>query len=485
MVYQTTHEDISIASEEAISWVQKYDSSLNYDDLNISLENYADYRPTKLQFHLNSAVAAQSITLTIPYANRLSRTHAKHAIIAKYDKNLKQWVKIDHTLDEQSKALTIQVDSVGIYSVFVNHYWYTSLTQRMADEYPNWTKIRNKQDSTGQLFLNYFGIELETIQEYLEWIQEQKYISTMDMDSLDWIFLYSLPAISSTDTVQFLKASGTAMVEVPILETMKEFFYNDSNDGGLVDYDESKLYTTKAFGRLVMNLTRDGVKTSHALEPTDYHLWNAMDEFGLLVGVSRQHQEKNRDFKERILDAFRYPSGTHDLGLTYGIARELNLVQRKDKHGNPLLWKDDRLDLLLNNTSRKRIDCRTLRIDDQPISSDQYEVDEMGNIRVYALNQGEEHTISFVVGIEKYELFDMSNEDFYQMIFQNDGQATPALLTWVEYINTVAPVMWDRFNWDEGFWDTIDKQLTGLGFVPNVWDSNIEVWKDYVFDSDR
>jgi len=70
-------------------------------------------------------------------------------------------------------------------------------------------------------------------------------------------------------------------------------------------------------------------------------------------------------------------------------------------------------------------------------------------------------------------------------MFHEDGQATDILKRWVNYINTVAPIMWGRFNWDEGYWDTISKDLTGLGYLPNIWDSSIEPWKNYTFNPKR
>ena len=485
MGYEINHEDIRIESSDTLQCIQMFDETLNYENQSINLGNYKDYRATKLQFHLTSPKANQSIKVSIPYVNRLTKTHAKHAAICQYNASTKQWTILSHVWNEKEKKLEFEATSVGIFGVFVNHYWYSSLTQRMADEYPNWSKIRQTKESNGQLFLNYFALELEEIISYLEWIHEQKYISTVDLGSLDWIYRYSLPVLSPEDDVQFLKAVGASMVEVPVLETMKEFFYNDQNDGGIVDYEESKFYTTKDIGNLVFNLTRNGNKSSHVIEPMDYHLWNSLDEFGLLLGVNRQDLERNQDYKERLLDVFRYPSGTHDIGLTHGIARELNLVQRKDKYNNSLIWKNDHKDLFLKNTNHKTIDYRTLRIDDKPLEARQYETDELGNIRIYAFNRGVSHTISFIAGIEKYQLYDKTNEELHKLMFQEDGLATPTLLTWVEYINTVAPVMWDRFKWDEGFWDTIDKKLTGLGYIPNTWDSNIDVWKEYKFDSDR
>ncbi len=482
MGYTIDHEDVFIESDKPLSWIQKFDENLAYENLSINKGNYKDYRPTRLQFHLSSADEMQLIKVKINYANRLTRTHINHAVVCKYNQTTKEWDMISHVLNQADRVIEFTTNSTGIYSVFVNHYWYSSFTQRMANEYPNWTKIRRSSGSTGQLFLNFFGIELETVQDYLEWIQEQKYIGTADISSYDWVYMYKLPYIEMTDEIHVSSLIGD---EVPVLENLKEFFYNDRNQGGILDYEEGRFYTTRKYGDLTFTINRNEEEASHRIAPIDFHIWNQFDEFGLLLGVTRLHLEKNENYKERILDVFRYPSGTHDEGLTNGIARDLNMIKRVDKFGKKMVWRNDLKDLVLRNSEKKVIDHRSLRVDGQPLSKDQYEVDEVGNIRIFAFREGKEHEISFICGIQKYQLYDKDKEPLRQMMFSEDGQATPTLLHWVEYINTVAPVMWDRFKWDDGFWDTIDKQLTGLGYVPNIWDSQIDIWKEYDFQSDR
>jgi hypothetical protein len=483
------HEDIWIESGQPLSWTQRYDETLNYENLYMNSTNYTDYRPTQLQFYLTSADVRQTINMKIKYANRLTRTHAKHAVICQYDEAKKQWVILPHTLNEVDQMLEFESATIGSFCVFINHYWYSELTQRMADEYPNWTKVRQSQGSTGQLFLNYFGMELETVQDYLEWIREQKYIGTADLRMLDWVKMYQLPEVKGTDDLKLYRILGEGAnivyKETPVIETLQDFFHNESNSGGIVDYQDMRLYCAKAYGDIKIVITRSGSTEEHILTSIDYHIWNSFDEFGMLLGVKRLNLEVNTDFKERILDVFRYPSGTHDIGMTNGIARELGMVQRKDRFGKKLIWVDDQKDFCLQNTTGKIIDERTLRIDNQPLHPSQYKTDAIGGIRIFAMQTLQQHEISFIYGIDKYQLYDKTNESLNRMMFTEDHQATPTLLNWVEYINTIAPVMWDRFRWDEGFWDTIDKQMTGLGYVPNTWDSNIEVWKDYVFDSER
>ncbi|MCD7910938.1 low copy number virion structural protein [Bacillus velezensis] len=421
----------------------------------------------------------------INYANRLRSIHAKYAAVCRFDNDEKQWTLIDHKLDDKNKIISFEANHIGVYGVFINHYWYSSLTQRMADEYPIWTNIRQSKNSTGQEFLNFFGIELETVKNYLEWIQDQKYIQTSDIKMLDWVYMYQLPEIGTSDVLNVTRFNGLKNVNVTVLENLKDFFYNDRNEGGILDFQENKFYTVKNHGLLTFNISNDESKKSIRVNPLDFHIWNTFDEFGLLVGVERLHLETNTEYKERILDVFRYPSGTHDIGLTNGIARDLGLIQRKDKYENLIEWKDDSKDLLLKNNNQKNIDVRTIRIDNKELNDDQFHIDSVGNIRVFAFNKKESHTVSFICNIEKYELFNKTSNSLYKLMFQEDGQATFTLLKWVEYINTIAPVMWDRFKWDEGYWDTIEESLTGLGYVPNIWDSNIEIWKGYQFDSDQ
>jgi hypothetical protein len=480
MTVIVNHEDIWIESGESLSWVQFFDDTLPYEHLNINAYEYTDYRPTRLQFTFTSATSHQSLAVKIKYKNRLTQTHVKHAIVCRYDSALNQWIKYPHSLNEEDHLIEFSSSVTGTYGVFVNHYWYSDFTQRMADEYPNWTKIRNDKTSTGQQFLNYFGIELETVRDYLKWIQEQKYISTADVHMYDWIKMYPLPSISMSDTITVWNEGK----KVEVLETLREFFYNERNNGGILDYQDMRFYIEKSQGPLRFDIVRNGTITSLTVEAMDFHIWNTFDEFGMLLGVKRLHLESNEDFKERILDVFRYPSGTHDLGLTHGIARDLSLIERKDENGKRLIWTDDTKDFLLLNKSGRRVDIRTLMVDDTLLNQQEYSISETNDIRIYAKNTGRPHEISFVYGIEKHQLYDKRNTSMYRMMFQEDGQATPKLSNWVEYVNTVAPVMWGRFNWDEGFWDTIDKKLTGLGYIPNIWDSSIDSWKTYEFKSE-
>jgi hypothetical protein len=490
MTYKIEHDDIQIYSEYPVSWEQK--SNVVAGDKPIIGDQdhhyYRDYRPTRLQFELFSSQQNQTIDIHIPYNNRLTNIEAKYSVVCRYDSTSDDWKVVNFILDTENKKFIIHENRIGLYGVFVNYYWYSTYTQELANEFPHWTRIRKSKESLGQRFLNFFGIHFEEIEEYLNWIQEQKYIGTADIHMLDWIYVYDLMEVKQTDHIQVTHMNGAVNEPVEIFYTIREFFYNPSNRGGIIDYEKRRFYSKVKYEKLKFSVTRESQAFEFESTPMPFHVWNPLDDIGLLVGVQRLYLEKNKNLKERILDVFRYPSNTSDEGLTNGIARELDLIKREYTKNNeiiPLIWKDDSKSFYIKNTTGLPIDHRSLRVDGKPLEPNQYVMDADYNVLIHPLNEGKEHQISFIYGIEKYEMHNQKDENFYRMLYQPNGQATSKLLSWVEYINTVAPVMWGKFRWDEGFWDTIDKNLTGLGYVPNMWDSDIEVWKNYTFDPKR
>ena len=59
--------------------------------------------------------------------------------------------------------------------------------------------------------------------------------------------------------------------------------------------------------------------------PTVYNVWNCFDEFGLILGLPRIPGEKNKEYKDRLLDVYKNPSNSTYEGMKRGISRELGL----------------------------------------------------------------------------------------------------------------------------------------------------------------
>jgi hypothetical protein len=467
--YIFENENIRVYCQDAIQCFYNVSPELQHDHVFFEGSNtYQRYKPTYIQYEIKSPTRLQKLDIEISFTNKLKTTEAKYAKICRHD-GISQWHILDTTVDLERQVIKATSDQTGMFAVFLNDYWYSQYTQRIADEFPIWTYIRKSNESNGQRFLNWFGMQFEEARDTIDDIKNQKYIDLLNPKMLDWIYVYEIPKIKPTDDFSFYE--GTK--EIPIFSTLNEFLFNTREDGGIIDYQNQRLYTLGFHKNLKLEVRNIDNRMSVDLKGLPHHVWNAFDEFALLVGVERIYsiQETNESLRERIKDVFRYPANSGDLGLTHALGRELNLIKR-------VVWKDDTKNLYIKG---KGMDPRTLLVDGRRLQSQEFSVDEFGHIIVYAMNQGKSHTVSIIKGIQKHELYDKQSEELHRLMFNDDGQASDRLLKWVEYINQVAPVMWGRFNWDEGYWDTINKDLTGLGYIPNMWDSNIEVWKAYTF----
>lgn len=136
--------------------------------------------------------------------------------------------------------------------------------------------------------------------------------------------------------------------------------------------------------------------------PSTYNVWNCFDELGMLVSLDRIPGEKNKAYKQRILDVYANPgNSTHD-GLINAISRELGIADSS---------------------------------------------------------------------IAVYRLSDLSNEDSDYSILNSDGNAIDTKLEdYVDEVYEHNPVFWGNIVSDEGLWDVVDEEYTGVSFLPHIWD---------------
>lgn len=474
MDYTLNIDGILFGSSKPFSAALTVLEDLQADNVFTEERDYASFEKTPLQYRITSE-SGDDVQITIPYSNRLSDSDAAHAVICFHD-GISNWRPVKTDCDQNERILKATLAGKNlIIGLFLNEYYYSEYTQYMADEFPTWTTLRRQKNSLGQKFLNYFGMQFEKAMSDLRDLRRQRFIDTLDEKMMDWVWIYPIPQISASDDLTIYDQEDPNLrKEVPILSTLKEFFLNMEQKGVLVDYQSRVMYSIKRYDAIlgvVQNIdNRQGFRTT----PAPHLVWNPFDEFGLLVGVKRLPLEGNARYRERIKDAFRYPANSSELGLTHALGRELDLIKRAT-------WKDDTKNLYIKGSG---LDPRTIRIDGQKIEPNMYAVDRFGNIMIQAFREGKQHTVSIIKDIFKHELHNKEDEELYKMMFGEDGQATDKLVNWVNYINEVAPVMWGKFNWDEGYWDTISKDLTGIGYLPNIWDSDIKVWNDYTFKLD-
>jgi hypothetical protein len=201
-----------------------------------------------------------------------------------------------------------------------------------------------------------------------------------------------------------------------------------------------------------------------------HHVWNFFDEFGLLLDTPRLYGEKNAPYKERILDVFRRPAGSHYQGLINGIARELGLIHE-------VQWHDGRKDITLYHN---RIDIDSILVDgDTPEAIGK---DEHGRIVLYGNpdNAGITQTVRFIVGVEVHEIHDNEDRSFQDTLYNLDGTATKLLKHYTTTIHNHVPIFWGQWKWNEGFWNTSDNDMIGYGYVPVLYDASFSGWNHYV-----
>ncbi len=467
MEFLVVVDGVSIYSNKELNAVRYINEEIQKDDVFTEETMYEDYKPTNLQIKIENG---EEIKVVIPYTTKLSEVDARHAIICFHD-HISHWRKIETTYDQDTHTLSASfLMNEGTIGLFINRYWYSSYTQRLANEFPIWTDIRNKKESLGQKFLNYYAIEFEGLDLEMQDMRSEKFIDTLNENMLAWIYAYPVPQLYNSDEIIIYNSADLNSRNIVYgVDLIQDFLLNVNGEAVIIDYAERILYSLTYYDKISGQVNNIDNRQTFESKGTPHQVWNAFDEFGLLLGVNRLYLESNKDFRERIKDVFRYPANSGDLGLTHALGRELGMIKR-------LVWKDDTKNLYLKGNN---LDARTLRLDGKALQRNEYSVDRFGHIIIQARKSGKPRVVTIIKDIIKHELHDKSDVILYRNMFTDEGLATDRLMTWVEYINQVAPVMWGRFNWDEGYWDTIDRKLTGVGYIPNIWDSNIEIWRDY------
>jgi len=65
---------------------------------------------------------------------------------------------------------------------------------------------------------------------------------------------------------------------------------------------------------------------TYSIKSVPQNIVNSLDEFGVLLGLSRLPGEKNSEYRTRLWDVYIHRGGAHEIGLINGITRELGLL---------------------------------------------------------------------------------------------------------------------------------------------------------------
>ncbi|MEW6769993.1 MAG: hypothetical protein AB1330_01185 [Bacillota bacterium] len=401
----------------------------------------------------------QPVTVSYELGDILTPSQLSRAEVRKLVDGV--WYKVTSSLS--GSVLSFEVSDYGTYAVFINEFAYSRFSQYMAALLPSWMKIRTDSLSVGQQFLNHFGLEFEVLQDYLDWCLNNQFIGTVNLGQIDIIYKAPLPfGITPNHTV--IVSDDNQPIE---LTDSVEEFYRANGHVAIIDYEQRYVYTRYFYSNGLDFSASDGTEIIEAknIPLVPHHVWNALDEFGLLLGVARWPQERNAEFKERILDVFRYPANATRLGLYRAIARELGFIRRA-------VWEDDSQALVLCD---ENIIPETVLVDGVRVLC---ELGQDGSVTVPPQNTGAKRRVTYIAGFYLHTLHSPEKDDvLFNLLYAGDYEPTAYFRQLVERLHREIPFMWDEFRWDEGYWDVVNKDFLGLDFLPTLWDADVEIWR--------
>lgn len=366
---------------------------------------------------------------------------------------------------------------------------FSHITEQLQKEFPKWSKIRKKQDSIGAQLLNVFGLQYEDIEFYLQYAVDNYFIGTADINQADILYKASIPySLTSEDT--FILIGGGQRLNR--MNSLKEFY--EGIDQRLlerrevyypnpyyIDWERGVIYFKKAYdadeiateGKIKLRVSnqQDQIIFENEITQSIHHVWNFFDEFGLLLDTPRLYGERNRAYKERLLDVFRHPANATKKGLEYLLARELDLWRK-------VTWYDAGEDLII---PYNKVIQHTIEVDGNPFDQKRITVDYSGRcvLQGDALDKNKAKEVRFITGMEVVAFHDKKNKALQERLYTIDGVATPMLHYYVNMITKKVPIEWGRFIWNEAFWDVTSEEKMGQGVLPTYQDGRFLKWVNY------
>lgn len=362
----------------------------------------------------------------------------------------------------------------------MNSKQFADHTQRFLDALPHWFDMRQDVNSIGAQFLNVAGLAYDELSLALSEAEDALYLSETSVDGLDILYKTLIPVHLDAKRLTSVYSNDYTLTRAMSIKEFKSAFIDEPErvpqERHLYFLDDEKniLYVQfpydatrqKPYGKITYLL--DG--GSYEQDLMLHHVWNFLDEFGLLLCCPRLTEETNARYKERLLDVFKHPAGANKTGLLNGISRELSLRQH-------LTWQKTSEPLTIQD---QMVVLETIEIDGKKVSTEDYAINSFGQIELHPrTDKTSPVMVSYVHGIEMHKLGDRSDVQLQRELLNLDNTASDLLKYYVERIHLEAPMDWGHFKWDESYWDTANPEVTGKAFVPNLQDARIDGFKAY------
>ena len=288
-------------------------------------------------------------------------------------------------------------------------------------KFPSWMKMAKDPSSVGASFLNVFGITFEEFKEEMDYVVNNFYIKTADVEMVD--ILYKVPL--TLDVVNdFNKGNFPEIVlnhhtgdveRISHVPLVKDLYSRDrALPLAFINGEDHYLYLRIDMTKIADRETPfQSVEINGAKHYTVefHHVWNAFDEFGFLLGLKRLPLEKNESYKQRILDVFINPGSSTNQGIQSGLSRELGLKSNEIK------------------------------------------------------------------------VFSLDDEAFSEELIDTKGAPTKKMRQYAKSINESLKFTIDTLNLGEAYWYSLEEENMGIHFLPHIWDIDSSLFRSEEFQS--
>ena len=99
-----------------------------------------------------------------------------------------------------------------------------------------------------------------------------------------------------------------------------------------------------------------------------------------------------------------------------------------------------------------------------------------------AFNDNKPHNnfiVSYRYGLEMHQLYNRNDIKLYNELFTIEGKPKTKLKQYINILNSESPIFWDNFHWNEHYWNQNEADVSGVGYIPNLYDGSIRGFKNY------
>lgn len=216
------------------------------------------------------------------------------------------------------------------------------------EKFPSWMKMAKDETSIGAQFLDVFGLTFAEVKKELDETVANFYLETANVEMIDFLYKVSLATKNIPDLNKFLNVEienfNGSLTQVAVCPSLRAFYQIAPEQPFRAYYDTSNQFLYLRLDKTVYPLADNPFQAVVVNQTKQYDLlihpvWNAFDEFALLLGLSRFHLEDNEALKKRILDVFLHPGNSTPSGIKAGLARELG-IKKEDISIHSLADKD-------------------------------------------------------------------------------------------------------------------------------------------------